>query len=489
SLGQKAKRVQSEAALARVDDPRAVPSIWKVFAAAGPDHHERAVLLLRPIDSPAASRALASLAAFGGTTDVRHLAAESLTGRDPREFASQLIGLLRDPVSYEVREVRGPGSPGELYVQGKRLNTRLFYQAPSPLTTPEYGDQIVGFDASGLPITNRVVGYAPMPIGAAIDPRMMGASDFSRAPEILGHTSLGQAGQALGQRMLQNQQQTTAIANGIQNYAGPYGYVMMPLVAQVPVGRLMAQAGQQAASSEQRLKDDVAALDRYNKDIEELNERALAALRTGCGKDLGTGRPAWARWWSLLVETLSASPPPPRESGSEGNTSRVLVEPVADVPSFAAETPVWTISGLRPVEDLRAGDKVLTQDTTTGALGFSAVLTIRRSASEPVKSVSAGTSTLVATELERLWVVGKGFVKVRDMKPGDAVRALGGIVRVTAIDDAKARPVHNIEVAEGRGILVGSSGILAQDERLAQPVTAPFDAAANTAELGPGRPH
>jgi hypothetical protein len=149
---------------------------------------------------------------------------------------------------------------------------------------------------------------------------------------------------------------------------------------------------------------------------------------------------------------------------------------------------VWTISGLRPVEDLRAGDKVLTQDTATGALGFSAVLAIRRSASGPVKLVSVGNSTLIATELERLWLVGRGFVKVRDMKPGDTVRALEGMIRVTAIDNAEARPVHHIQVAEGRGILVGSRGILAHDERLAQPVTGPFDAAAKTTELTPSPP-
>ena len=46
-------------------DPRAVPSIWKVFVLGGPADQERAVRLLAQIDAPASSRALASLAVIG----------------------------------------------------------------------------------------------------------------------------------------------------------------------------------------------------------------------------------------------------------------------------------------------------------------------------------------------------------------------------------------------------------------------------------------
>jgi len=31
-----------------------------------------------------------------------------------------LIGLIRDPIRYEVRPVRGPAMPGELFVEGRR---------------------------------------------------------------------------------------------------------------------------------------------------------------------------------------------------------------------------------------------------------------------------------------------------------------------------------------------------------------------------------
>ena len=145
-LTRKSKREEAEAALGKVHDPRAVPSIWKVFVPGGAADQERAVRLLSQIDAPAASRALASLALIGVTERVRGRAADALLKRDPREFAAMLISVIRDPIEYEVREVLGPGKPGELYVHGERANRRFFYEAPPPLTTLRPTD-IVGFDS------------------------------------------------------------------------------------------------------------------------------------------------------------------------------------------------------------------------------------------------------------------------------------------------------------------------------------------------------
>ena len=66
---------------------------------------------------------------------------------------------------------------------------------------------------------------------------------------------------------------------------------------------------------------------------------------------------------------------------------------------------------------------------------------------------------------------------VLDLKAGDAIRALGDVVRVTAVEDAGSRPVYHVQVAAGRGIMIGKRGILAHDERVAFPPAAIFDAA------------
>src|SRR5262249_44574418 len=150
-LGRKGKRAEAEAAMAKVSDARAVPSIWKILGTAGPAYQELAALLLRQIDAPAASQVLASLSVVGASADVRGQAAYGLIGRAPRELARGLIGLLRDPIEYEVRAVGGPGKPGELYIRGQRANARFFYSAPPPLVTLRPTD-VVGFDDYGLPV-------------------------------------------------------------------------------------------------------------------------------------------------------------------------------------------------------------------------------------------------------------------------------------------------------------------------------------------------
>ncbi len=66
-----AKRAEATAALDAVTDPRAAVSVWSVFVAGSPKTHDRAVVLFGQIDAPAASRALALLAAFDASPEVR----------------------------------------------------------------------------------------------------------------------------------------------------------------------------------------------------------------------------------------------------------------------------------------------------------------------------------------------------------------------------------------------------------------------------------
>ena len=237
---------------------------------------------------------------------------------------------------------------------------------------------IVSFDANGLPVANRAFGYGMMPVAAAIDPLYWGAPDLTGAPEFLARSGLGEAGRALGKKMVRNQKQSEAIGAGL-----PGVFVPFPLVAQVPVGQLMAQAERQAEFSRQRLEKDVADLVRYNADVDEVNDRATGALTAATGENPGSERGDWVKWWTGLAETVSSASPAPRspERGEDPAPARGR----SRVTSFGAETPVRTLSGLQPIENLRAGDKVLTQDTASGALGFATVVTIRRVASEPVR--------------------------------------------------------------------------------------------------------
>ena len=134
--------------------------------------------------------------------------------------------------------------------------------------------------------------------------------------------------------------------------------------------------------------------------------------------------------------------------------------------------------GLGPVESLRTGDQVLTQDPDSGDLSYRPVLAIRHGMRQPIKTLAIGDSAAIeATAMERFWVAGKGWVLLGDLKPGDATRSLSGLRRVTAVEDAGVSPVYHVRVGEGRGIIVGQIGILAHGEQMVRPAVHAFDTA------------
>ncbi len=187
------------------------------------------------------------------------------------------------------------------------------------------------------------------------------------------------------------------------------------------------------------------------------------------------------------METATAAAPVPHDRGTE--RTHATLEQRAILPAFGAgpETTLLTVAGSRPIEAIRAGDLVLTQDTSSGALAFTPVLMIHHTERQLAKTISLGGSPIIATDLERFWVAGKGWAMVLDLKVGDVIRALGDVVRVDAVEDAGSRPVYHVQVATGRGIVVGKRGILAHDERMALPSVGVFDTASLDTKTRPVR--
>jgi hypothetical protein len=443
------------------------------------------VAILDRTDDPVATRHLAILAVCGASADVRSRAVRALALRDHRECDAMLIGLLRDRVEYEVKPVGGPGSPGELYVKGKRLNSRQFYAAPPPLAGFQPGD-IVGVDAFGLPVATRNMGYATLSTTDAIAGALPTGPDLTGLPNLLASSGLGALGQHAGQKAVHNQQGTQAVVDQLSSSGLPISSMMTaPVQAQVPVGQLMLQAQRQAEFSRERLRADVASLERYNEAIDRLNERVIAALESGTGEAFGKDRTAWIRWWTEGEETATSAPPRPRDVDREASLASA-VKPTARArfAAFGAGTSVATKLGPRPVEDLRAGDEVLTRDSATGALGYSPVLTILHAPPGPALAIAAGDEALVATEIERLWVAGRGWVMARDLKPGDILRTVTGTAKVAAIEPAKAQAVFHLRVAEGRGLFAGRLGFLAHDDRPARLPVVRFDASTDLVPTG-----
>jgi hypothetical protein len=142
---------------------------------------------------------------------------------------------------------------------------------------------------------------------------------------------------------------------------------------------------------------------------------------------------------------------------------------------FGAGTLVRTLDGSRPIEDLRDGDLVLSQNTTTGALGYQPIVAVYHNPPNATYRIGLGKETIVATGIHRFWKAGQGWVMARELKPGDRLRTIGGTAEVASIEADRQQPVFNLQLAGGDNFFVGEHGVLAHDNGIVNPTEKPFD--------------
>ena len=280
ALGRKDKRAEAETALAAVNDPRAAPSIWTVFAMGSPEDQERAIDMLGHIEGERPSRALAGLAIFGKTDLVRRAAVETLIRRKADDVMMAWIGLLRAPIKYEVRQVAGPGSPGVLFVEGEQFNFRRFYAPPSvndtqmmfngPLPTTGNRRRVSSVRrclAQGRRVA-RLLLMGLIVSGRSVIP----ASIYSITP---------------GHRRRRRRDRRKAINDTKSPCSRPRSIAISNF----------DEAAKMAAGAQAQLQHDVNMVEEANATIRERNARLSEALRRVAGQDLGEDRETWLKWW------------------------------------------------------------------------------------------------------------------------------------------------------------------------------------------------
>jgi Pretoxin HINT domain/HEAT repeats len=475
-----------------------VPTVWSLFAASrDPANQAVAVGLLGRIDSPAASKALALLAIHARSPEVRRAAAENLDRRDRREFLDVLIAAVRDPIKYEVRLVGGPGSPGALFVAGKEFNVRRLY-SPPPVNLPAIPpNAALSYDENGFAVLTGTAGYSTTSegrsrveaeIAAQIDPPNVRSLSQSLS-------ATGPGGKQIGDALTSFGKANAPIAPAVPA-KGQTLQVTRKEQYRIPIGMMMLEAQKGAEVAERQLEDDVAAVDAYNERVHQDNATVLAALGRVTGQSLGESQDSWSRWWTdqqgYAVSRNSTPTPTYVENVPIGYTPQVppvqLVQgPIVEVRQhhscFAAGTSVRTLTGTRPIESIQVGDRVLTQDARTGRLDYQPVVAAFHNPPNETLRVNAGGASVVATGIHRFWKAGHGWTMARDLKAGDVVRSLGGALAVDSVEAASTQPVYNLQVADSQSFFVGGPGLLVHDNSVVEPVSSPFDAAADPAAV------
>ncbi len=488
--------------------------IWSVFVSKGAEGQKTAVRLLGQVDAPGASRALALLALMSVSTEARREAAQTLRNRDARDFAPSLIGLIRDPIRYEAKPAQGLGQSGELVIKDGTTNRKRIYTPLAEPNVPMQPGDTITMGADGLPVVSRQIGEGLVTMNAnnpsqlAWLASMMGFSpqvNPARASAVLEAAGLPVAqSQKLAQGMGANSRNTLAAVSRIDSNplgnAGGIRQVVLGDFVQIPIGEMELDAVRSAQVARLQLAGDVRAIEAYNAPILDSNRRVRQVLAECVGTDKGDDHNAWFQW---MVDLFGFAYAPQKSSDDQTTVIEQVpidYQPQANPPvvqtrvldvfhhaCFGAGTPVQTIDGPRSIEDLRAGDEVLTQDPRSGALRYQAMVEVYHNPPNATFRIEVDGESIVATGIHRLWKAGKGWTMVRELKAGDVLRTLGGTAAVKAVVEEKVQPVFNLRVAEGESYFVGRSGVLAHDNSMINPTPEPFDVVARLVDPAPAK--
>ncbi len=136
------------------------------------------------------------------------------------------------------------------------------------------------------------------------------------------------------------------------------------------------------------------------------------------------------------------------------------------VNSFAADTPVATEAGSRPIGSIRLGERVLAWDEDADAVGFHEVTALLAHDDPLIVHLTLAGEPIQATPEHRFFVVGKGWVEAEHLRAGDEVRrADGGSGAVEAISlEQRTERMHNLTVEGAHTYFVGGGRWLVHNE-------------------------
>jgi hypothetical protein len=207
-------------------------------------------------------------------------------------------------------------------------------------------------------------------------------------------------------------------------------------------------------------------LARDNTLIQQQNARIFPVLQVVSGQQFPYDPLPWWHWWEQYNETPQQRPTQVRQfyDASQYAVNNLTIYR-RSVSCFAPGTLVWTERGLRAIESVLPGDRVLSQHPDTGELSYKLVTT--PTAGPPGSGMSQmffGDEAVNITHAHVVWIQGKGWEIVKRTEPGDRLASLGGGSLITdMVDRPVTRLVHNLVVQDFHTFFVGREGILVHD--------------------------
>lgn len=174
--------------------------------------------------------------------------------------------------------------------------------------------------------------------------------------------------------------------------------------------------------------------------------------------------------WELAFAAASGKPP---GKGRLGGKPRGGCGPggcgAGGRSCFVAGTKIQTASGEKRIEDVRAGDTVVSLDPEragTAGLQRQQVVTTFERVAPVVLDIRVAGETITATPEHPFWVVERGWTPAGLLLPGDRLlTSRGAVVRVESIARREGRfKVYNFEVSGTHTYFVSALGILVHNQ-------------------------
>ena len=152
-------------------------------------------------------------------------------------------------------------------------------------------------------------------------------------------------------------------------------------------------------------REIAAGFQREDDRRKQQGARAVTALQLSTGFAELQSAEEWANKWTEVSETYS----PPRLATRPETVQRHFYAQRTVASCFPAGTPVSTITGPRPIETIKVGDRVLTQEVASGELVYKPVQATTLRPPAPLVRLNMEGQKLQATRGHWFWVVGQGW--------------------------------------------------------------------------------
>ncbi len=246
---------------------------------------------------------------------------------------------------------------------------------------------------------------------------------------------------------------------------------------------------EQVARASQRALNIERSVVQANAALRKRSERLYVVLERTTSMQLPRLPSAWWEWWEEYNEVHSQDKPNYLyEDGRVqyyGLPMTVLI-PIEVTSCFAAGTAVRTQTGLVAIEQVQAGDRVLSQNPETGELAYKLVLRTTRRPPSDLLRISIDGTQVSTTKGHPFWVNRLGWRMAKRLRVGYQIHSVEGGRTVDQIDDGPSAHAYNLIVADFGTYFVTEADLLVHDNTYRGPTKALTPGLLSTKALTPG---